>query len=331
MLFGDNMQKLSYKVCLAPMAGVTDHAFRDICKDFGAELVYTEMLSAKAIHFEDKKTAALGELFPDEPAAVQIFGSEPEIMAEAAEKIATASYKHCRSAKRPLSIDINMGCPAPKVANNGEGSALLKNPLLAESIVREVKKSVSSAACDIPVTVKMRIGWDEAGICGVEFAKRMEDAGADAVTVHGRTREGRFSAPINFDEIAKIKNALSVPVIGNGEIFSGTDAVRMLERTGCDAVMVGRGAMGNPWIFSEIRAALYGEEYTPPTNRERIETALRQLDTAVLEKGEKLGVLQSRGQLSWYLKGIRGGAGARGALNTATTREEMRAILLGII
>lgn len=325
------MQKLSYKVCLAPMAGVTDHAFRDICKDFGAELVYTEMLSAKAIHFEDKKTAALGELFPDEPASVQIFGSEPEIMAEAAEKIATASYKHCRTDKLPLSIDINMGCPAPKVANNGEGSALLKNPILAESIVREVKKSVSSAAPSIPVTVKMRIGWDEASICGVEFAKRMEAAGADAVTVHGRTREGRFSAPINFDEIAKIKNALSVPVIGNGEIFCAADAVRMLERTGCDAVMIGRGAMGNPWIFSEIRAALYGGEYTPPTNRERIETALRQLDTAVLEKGEKLGVLQSRGQLSWYLKGIRGGAGARGALNSATTREEMRAILLGIL
>lgn len=324
------MNKLTYKVCLAPMAGVTDHAFRDICKDLGAELMYTEMLSAKAIHFEDRKTAVLGEIFDGEPTSVQIFGSEPHIMAEAAERLATGDYKHCRSKNLPLSIDINMGCPAPKVANNGEGSALLKTPEIAEAIVREVKRAVS-AVSDIPVTVKMRIGWDEAHICGVEFAKRMEAAGADAVTVHGRTREGRFLAPINFDEMARIKAAISVPMIGNGEIFTAADALRMLERTGCDAVMLGRGAMGNPWLFSEIRAAIYGEAFTPPTDRERIETALRQLDTAVAEKGEKLGVLQSRGQLSWYLKGIRGAAGARGALNTACTRDEMREILLSTV
>lgn len=324
------MQKLTYKVCLAPMAGVTDHAFRSICAELGAELMYTEMLSAKAIHFEDKKTAALGELFENEPTSVQIFGSEPLIMAEAAEKIATADYKYCRTRNLPRSIDINMGCPAPKVANNGEGSALLKSPETAERIVREVKRAVSSVS-EIPVTVKMRIGWDEAHICGVEFARRMEAAGADAITVHGRTREGRFSAPINFDEMARIKAALSIPVIGNGEIFTAADALRMFERTGCDAVMLGRGAMGNPWLFAEIRAAIYGEPYTPPTDRERIETALRQLDTAVAEKGEKLGVLQSRGQLSWYLKGIRGASSARGALNTANTRDEMRAILLSTV
>ena len=313
---------------LAPMAGVTDKVYRTICRQMGADMLVSEMISAKGMHYNDLKTAVLAEINKDStPSAVQIFGSEPEIMAEAAEKIATAGYKHCRSQKRPLSIDINMGCPAPKVANNGEGSALLKNPLTAESIVRKVKAAVSAAAPEIPVTVKMRIGWDEAGICGVDFAKRMEAAGADAVTVHGRTREGRFSAPINFDEISRIKNALSIPVIGNGEIFCAADAVRMFERTGCDAVMIGRGAMGNPWIFSEIRAALSGGDYTPPTDRERIEVALRQLDTAVSEKGEKLGVLQSRGQLSWYLKGIRGAAGARSALNTATTREEMREIL----
>lgn len=325
------MKKLDYKIALAPMAGVTDHAFREICADFGAELMYTEMLSAKAIHFEDKKTAALGELFDGEPTGVQIFGSEPLIMAEAAEKIATASYKHCRTKNLPRSIDINMGCPAPKVANNGEGSGLMKTPDLAAAIVREVKRAVSAVAPDMPVTVKMRLGWDDAHIIGVDFAKRMEDAGADGVTVHGRTREGRFSAPINFDEIARIKSALTVPVIANGEIFTAADAVRMFERTGCDAVMCGRGAMGNPWLFREIRAALYGEAYTPPTDFERIETALRQLDTAVDEKGEKLGVLQSRGQLSWYLKGIRGASGARGALNTASTRDEMRSILLGIV
>ncbi len=313
------------------MAGVTDHAFRDICADFGAELMYTEMLSAKAIHFEDKKTAVLGEIFDGEPTSVQIFGSEPDIMAEAAAKLAAADYKHCRTANRPRSIDINMGCPAPKVANNGEGSALLKTPKIAEEIVAKVKRAVSEVAPEMPVTVKMRIGWDEASICGVDFAKRMESAGADAITVHGRTREGRFHAPINFAEMAKIKAVLSVPLIGNGEIFTAADAMRMFERTGCDAVMLGRGAMGNPWLFSEIRAALYGEEYTPPTDRERIEVALRQLDTAVAEKGEKLGVLQSRGQLSWYLKGIRGASSARGALNTATTKDEMRSILLGTV
>ncbi len=321
------MNKLSYKLALAPMAGVTDHAFRSICMGLGAEMVYTEMISAKAIHFEDKKTAALGELFGDEPCAVQIFGSEPQIMSESAARIADSSYKHCRMKKKPLAIDINMGCPAPKIANNMEGSALLKTPETAERIVKLVKRAVSSVDPDIPVTVKMRIGWDEDSICGVDFAKRMEAAGADAVTVHGRTREGRFSAPINFDEIAAIKRALSIPVVGNGEIFSAADAMRMFDRTGCDAVMIGRGAMGNPWLFSEIRAAINGYDFTPPTDYERIETAIRQLDMAVLEKGEKLGVLQSRGQLSWYLKGIRGAAGARQALNTANTRDEMAAIL----
>ncbi len=325
------MKKLDYKIALAPMAGVTDHAFREICADFGAQLMFTEMLSAKAIHFEDKKTAELGELFDNEPTGVQIFGSEPLIMANAAEKIATASYKYCKTKNLPKSIDINMGCPAPKVANNGEGSGLLKTPDVAEAIVREVKRAVEAVAPDIPVTVKMRIGWDEAHIIGVDFAKRMEAAGADAICVHGRTREGRFSAPINFGEIARIKNALSIPVIANGEIFTGADAMRMLERTGCDAVMCGRGAMGNPWLFGEIRAALYGEEYTAPTPKERIDTALRQLDTAISEKGERLAVLQCRGQLSWYLKGIRGASGARSALNCASTREEMRAVLLSVI
>ncbi len=325
------MKKLDYKIALAPMAGVTDHAFRDICKNLGAELMFTEMLSAKAIHFEDKKTAVLGELFDNEPTGVQLFGSEPDIMAEAAAKVASASYRHCRTKNLPRSIDINMGCPAPKVANNGEGSGLLKTPDIAGQIVKKVKCAVSEVAPDMPVTVKMRIGWDEAHIIGLDFAKRMADMGADAICVHGRTREGRFSAPINFDEIARIKAALDVPVIANGEIFCAADAMRMFARTGCDAVMIGRGAMGNPWIFSEIHAALDGKVYTPPTDHERIETALKQLDTAIAEKGEHLAVLQSRGQLSWYLKGIRGASGARSALNMANTREEMRAILLSVV
>ena len=321
------MTNLSYKLALAPMAGVTDHAFRAICRDLGAEMMYTEMLSAKAIHFKDKKTAELGELFDGEPTGVQLFGSEPHICAEAAALCAEARYAHCKSAQIPLSIDINMGCPAPKVANNGEGSGLLRTPDIAADIVRECKRAVTN----IPVTVKMRIGWDEAHIIGTEFAKRMEDAGADAITVHGRTKEGRFHAPINFDEMARIKAAVTIPVIGNGEIFTADDAMRMFARTGCDAVMLGRGVMGNPWLFAEIRARLSGEAYTPPTTRERIETAIRQLDTNVREKGERMGVLQARGQLSWYLKGIRGAAEARAAMNGAVTRDEMVEILRGVI
>jgi len=309
------------------MAGFTDHAFRQICRECGAEMMYTEMLSAKAIHFRDRKTAELGELFDGEPTGVQIFGSEPLIMAEAAEKLATASYDYCKSKQIPLTIDINMGCPAPKVANNGEGSGLMRTPDTAEAIVREVKRAVTN----IPVTVKMRIGWSEDAIIGRDFAVRMEQAGADAITIHGRTREGRFSAPINFEEMRRIKEAVSVPVIGNGEIFTADDAVRMIERTGCDAVMLGRGSLGNPWLFAEIRAKLAGEAFTPPTDRERIETAIRQLDINIADKGEKMGVLQARGQLSWYLKGIRGAAGARGALNTANTRDEAAAILRSVI
>ncbi len=321
------MNKLTYKLALAPMAGVTDHAFRQICCACGAEMMYTEMLSAKAIHFEDRKTAELGRLFDNEPTGVQIFGSEPDIMAEAAAKLASASYKHCLSLQIPRSIDINMGCPAPKVANNGEGSALLKTPRIAEKIVRACKDAVKN----IPITVKMRIGWEDAFVCGEDFARRMEAAGADAITVHGRTREGRFHAPINFEEIARIKKAVKIPVIGNGEIFSAEDAMRMFERTGCDAVMLGRGSMGNPWLFSEIRARLDGKIYTPPTDKERIETAIFQLDTNVSEKGERMGVLQSRGQLSWYLKGIRGASAARGALNSACTRDEMAEILYSVV
>lgn len=320
------MKKLDYRVALAPMAGVTDHAFRAICRLHGAELTYTEMLSAKAIHYEDKKTAILGELFEDDhPIAVQIFGSEPDIMAEAAKKLSDGSYKYCRNSNRPTAIDINMGCPAPKVSNNGDGSALLKKPELAARIVRACVDAAS-----LPVTVKMRIGWDEGSICGVEFAKRMEDAGAASITVHGRTREGRFSAPINFEELRRIKEAVDIPVIGNGEIFTAADALRMLERTGCDALMLGRGAMGNPWIFEEILAALDGREYALPTNEERIETALLELRLRISEKGERIGICESRKLLAWYLKGIRGAAALRGVLNSALTYEEVEAAFRAI-
>lgn len=322
------MKKLTkYKVALAPMAGVTDHAFRATCKALGADYTYTEMISAKAVHFEDKKTAQLGEIFDgEEPIAVQIFGSDPSIMAECAEKIVCGTYKYCRNSNHPAAVDINMGCPAPKVANNGDGSALLKSPELAAEIVRVCVKAV-----DIPVTVKMRIGWDEKSICGVEFAKRMEDAGAASLTVHGRTREGRFSAPINFDEIRRIKEAVSIPVIGNGEIFCAADALRMLEKTGCDALMIGRGALGDPWIFNEIKCALNGEEFIMPSQAERIETALSELRMRIAEKGERVGICESRKLLAWYLKGIRGAAAVRGVLNSALTYEEVESAMLSAL
>ncbi len=322
-----------FRTALAPMAGVTDHAFRLTCKRFGAGYTCTEMLSAKALHFEDRKTAVLGKIYQsEEPVAVQIFGSDPLIMAEAAEKIAENSYRYCESEILPAAVDLNMGCPAPKVANNGDGSALLRDPALAERIVREVVR-----ACPLPVTVKMRIGWDEASVCGVEFAKRMEDAGASMLAVHGRTREGRFSAPINYDEIRRIREAVRIPVIGNGEIFTADDALRMLERTGCEAVMIGRGALGNPWLFAEIEARLAGKPFTPPTWRERAETALGQLRLCIGEKGEKRAVLESRRQLAWYLKGRngaespRGAAYARGQINSAAAYGDVEAIFAAIV
>lgn len=306
------------------MAGYTDHAFRQTCRLLGAGMTCTEMISAKAMHFKDKKTAVLAELFPgEEPIGIQIFGKEPDIMAEAAIMLADGSYNGCASKIRPASIDINMGCPAPKVANNGEGSALLKTPELAGDIVRTCKKTLESAGGDTKLTVKMRIGWDEKTIIGEDFAKRMEASGTDMLTVHGRTREGRFSAPINFDEIARIKRAVKIPVVANGEIFTADDAFRMIERTGCDGIMMGRGALGNPWIFNEIRCKMSGKIFTPPNGEEKMATALAELKVRIAEKGERAAVIESRKHLALYFKGVRGAAEARGYLNSATSYEEV--------
>ncbi|MBQ9778029.1 MAG: tRNA-dihydrouridine synthase family protein, partial [Clostridia bacterium] len=267
---------LAHGVMLAPMAGVTDTSFRLLCYRAGAEYAVTEMVSAKALCFEQRqrrgkplRTAPLAALTPEEaPTAVQLFGNDPAFMAEAARLLATGDYQGANDV-RPAAIDINMGCPVAKVVDNGEGSALMKTPALAAEIVRAVKRAV-----DIPVTVKIRAGFTEATKNAPEFAKRMEDAGADLICVHGRTRQQFYAPSSDNGIIAAVKRAVSVPVVGNGDLFSADDVVRMIAETGCDGVSIARGAQGNPFIFSEIIARLEGRDYTPPTPAERLDTAL---------------------------------------------------------
>lgn len=307
---------LPHGLLLAPMAGITDRPFRRICRRFGAEMTVSEMVSAKAMHFHDRKTNLLAALDPDEkPAAVQIFGSEPEIMAEAAQLLLSGPTP-------PSVIDINMGCPMKKIVSNGEGSRLMQDLPLAYCIIRAVKDAVA-----IPVTVKFRTGWDAAHINATEFAKMCEAAGADAITVHGRTREQMYAPPVDRKTIAKVKQSVSIPVIGNGDICSGSDACTFLAETGVDGIAIGRGAMGNPWIFSEIICALDGSAYTPPSRRDRIETALAHLDAAIEEKGERVGICEGRKQIAHYIAGMPGAAAARDAINRAEKRKQIHDIL----
>ncbi len=285
--------QLNTRLALAPMAGVTDLAFRTICRELGAGLTYTEMVSAKALCFQDGKTLQLMELGEGEhPVAVQIFGSDPECMAKAAEKVVAVA--------NPDFIDINMGCPVPKVAAHGDGSGLMRTPELAESIVSAVK-----AACGKPVTVKIRKGWDKGGVNAVEFAQAMEAAGADAIAVHGRTRAQMYSGKADWDIIRLVKQAVQVPVIANGDVAEPEDAPHILHYTGADMVMIGRGCFGNPWLFQQAKAALEGEEIPPlPPLAQRCDTAVRQFELARAQKGEKIACLEARKHYAWYLKGI---------------------------
>lgn len=305
------------KVLLAPMAGVTDFAFRRICREFGAEMTYTEMVSAKALSFNDKKTKTL--LVTDEterPRGVQIFGSDPDIMAQAAKELSDDFDV----------IDINMGCPAPKITGNGEGSALLKNLPLAAEIIKTV-----SSECKKPVTVKIRRGFKENEDVSVRAAELAEKNGAAAITVHGRFTEQMFSGKNSLETIKNVKKAVSVPVIGNGDIFCAQDALKMFEETGCDAVMVGRGAMGNPFIFREIACLLRSEEYAPATDEEKIDAARRNVRDIVAQKGEHIGILESRKIVSWFVKGMRGATEVKREANAAKTLDEMMSILDGIL
>lgn len=296
-------------VVLGPMAGVTDLPFRVICREFGCELAYSEMISSKAMHYSDKKTAKLLEKGYNETYyAVQIFGSEPDIMAECAQKVENLHIADI--------IDINMGCPAPKVANNGDGSALMKNPELASEIIKSVTQAVN-----LPVTVKFRKGWDNDSVNAVSFAQMAEKSGVKAITIHGRTRAQYYSGNADWDIIRDVKKAVSVPVIGNGDVFTRDDVLKIKDYTGCDGVMVARGTLGNPFIFSN----------EVPDKETVIKTALRHLELIVEHKGEYVGIREARKHMSWYIKGMYNAARYKDAICAACTYKEMKNIMLNIL
>lgn len=313
------------RVMLAPMAGAADTAFRIICARHGCGYAVTEMISAKAVTYGDKKTSQLAEITKDEsPTACQIFGHEPDVMAKACDILLE---EYAKGGVMPVAIDINMGCPVPKIVKNGEGSALMRNLPLAKKIIEAVVKS----AGDVPVTVKMRLGWDMGSICVIDLAKIAEDSGAAAICVHARTRSQMYAPSADWSYIKKVKEAVSIPVIGNGDIFSGADAKRMIEETGCDAVAIARGAMGNPWIFEEATALLEGEIFSPISPAQKIQGAIDHLDLLIKLKGEARAVPESRAHMDKYTKGLYGAPRIRNAVNLAESAEEIKALLRSLL
>ena len=311
------------KIICAPMAGVSDHPFRVMARKYGADLCVSEMISSVAMHYKDQKTASLAEIHDDDtPIAIQIFGHDPEMMASASYYLSSGEYAHAKNTRVPEVIDINMGCPVKKIVNSGDGSALMKNPkLCGEIILACVKKSL------VPITVKIRAGWDKSSINCTEIAKIAQESGASAITIHARTRSQMYEPSADWEIIRKVKECVSIPVIGNGDIFTGSDAIRMINETGCDSVMVGRGAMGNPFIFAEIRALMDGTDYTPPSDKERLGVALEQITMLCAEKGEKIGMCEARKHLAWFTKGMRFSSGARGMINTLSSLDDARRII----
>ena len=302
--------ELENNLILAPMAGVTDLPFRLLCKEQGCGLMYTEMVSAKAILYKNRNTGPLMEVRPEEePVALQLFGSDPEIVSDIAAQVEDGPYAF---------IDINMGCPVPKIVNNGEGSALMKNPKLVEEILTALVKKVKK-----PVTVKFRKGFDDDHINAVEIARIAESCGVSAVAVHGRTRAQFYSGKADWDIIRQVKEAVKIPVIGNGDIFTPEDAKRMLYETGCDGLMIARGAKGNPWIFSRILHYLEtGELLGPPDKEELKETILRHAQLQIQFKGEYLGLCEMRKHLYWYTVGLHHSSSLRNDVNQTETWED---------
>ena len=300
---------LENNVILAPMAGVTDLPFRVLCREQGAGCVVTEMVSAKAVLYNNKNTRELLQIDPAErPAAVQLFGSEPDIMAEIAARLEEGPYDY---------IDVNMGCPVPKIVNNGEGSALMKNPERAKEVLTAMVKAVKK-----PVTVKFRKGFNDLSVNAVEFAKMAESCGVAAVAVHGRTREQYYSGKADWDIIRQVKEAVRIPVIGNGDIFTPEDAGRMLKETGCDGIMVARGAKGNPWLFGRINHYLdTGEVFPGPSMAEIKAMILRHGRMLVRFKGESVAMREMRGHMAWYTKGMPHSATLRNEINQVETLE----------
>ncbi len=311
--------KINGPAALAPMAGVADRAFRELCVEFGAAYVVGEMVSAKGLCMNDRKSAELLYVsVAERPAAVQIFGDDPQIMAQAAVK--SLSFT-------PDVIDINMGCPTPKIANCGGGSALMKQPLLAQRIVLECVKEIA-----LPVTVKLRTGWDAENINAAEIAALCEQAGASAITVHGRTKAQMYAPPVDFETIKQVKLTVSIPVIGNGDIVDGKSAAGMMERTGCDLVMIGRGALGRPWVFSQINTYLKDGTVIPePPVDQRMAVMLRHIKLLCKYKGDYIGMREARKHAAWYMKGIRGASHYRREVGELVSIEQLETLAERVI
>ena len=309
---------ISAPIVLAPMAGVTDYAFRSVCAQFGAAVTITEMVSSRALVYQDKKSKSLLRKNEGSLCGAQIFGNDPEIMAQAA--VLALEHSGCDF------IDINMGCPMPKIANNGDGSALMKDPPLAGRIIRAVADAVS-----VPVTVKTRLGWDKGSINVCELARVAEENGAAAIAVHGRTKTMLYSGNADWDAIKKVTLSVSIPVIANGDIFSPEDALRCKTRSGASLFMLGRAAFGDPWIFAQIRAALNGEEIPErPPLAERMDIALKQFNLACEDKGEHIACLEARKHFAWYLRGVSHSAFYKEQISRLSTAEEVTAVAKAI-
>ena len=312
---------LKIKGCaaLAPMAGVADRAFRELCVSYGAAYVVSEMISSKGVSLGDRKSKALMQLSDEErPAGVQIFGNDPSVMAQSVKTVLGVS---------PDFVDLNMGCPAPKIAGNGGGASLMRHPQLAKEIV----EAVVAACGSVPVTVKIRSGWDFENLNAVEMAQNAENAGAVAVTVHGRTRQQMYAPPVDHQMISEVKKSVSIPVVGNGDIVDGPSAAKMLEETNCDFLMVGRGALGRPWVFSQINAYLQNGIILPePPVSERMRVMVKHVRKICEYKGERIGIREARKHAAWYAKGIRGAAKYRKDLSLIESVEQLEELAFKI-